>query len=166
MFCPNCRAENKNEQNFCRSCGLKLDVISHAVTEQFPTKEYAELQKRKELFEKLGIFSISSFGLIGFAFLFAKVVYYKLILFGADVLFWSGFAALVAFGLLSVFFFNYPKLFMKFDKINPVRSPIEHEQISKPTNKLIEDKPFEPIGSVTENSTELLHVERKTRKFE
>ena len=166
MFCPNCGKENAIEQLYCRSCGLKLISISLAVSEQFPTKEYAELQKRKELFEKLGIFSLSGFGLIGISFLFAKVVYYKLILFGADVLFWSGSAALVAFGLLSVFFFNYPKLFMKFEKINPRLSPIEPEQFSIPTTKLIEDKPFEPVPSVTENSTEFLHVKRKTRKFE
>ena len=166
MFCPNCGAENRSEQNFCRSCGLKLDVISQAVAEQTPTKEYAELQKRKELFEKLGIFSLSSFGLIGLTFLLAKVVYYKLILFGADALFWSGLVAFFAFGLLTVFFFNYPKLFMKFDKINPRLSPNEEKQISQPTQKLIEDKPFEPAASVTENSTELLPIKNKTRKFE
>lgn len=166
MFCPNCGSENKIEQNFCRSCGLKLEAISQTVAEQFPTKEYAKLQKRKELFEKLGIFSLSGFGVIGIAFLIAVVGYYKMILFGADVLFWSGFAAFAVFGLLSVFFFNYPKLFMKFEKIKLRLSPIEQAKISIPTKKLIEDKPFEPIGSVTENSTELLHVEQKTRKFE
>lgn len=166
MFCPNCGGENKSEQNFCRSCGLKLDAVSQAIAEQFPTKEYAELQRRKELFEKLGIFSLSVFGIIGFSFLIAKAIYYKIILLGEDVLFLSGFAALVVFGLLSVFFFNYPKLFMKFEKVNPRLSPKEEKQISTPTNKLIEDKPFEPIPSVTENSTELLPIENKTRKFE
>lgn len=166
MFCPNCGGENKSEQNFCRTCGLKLDAISQAVAEQKPSKEYAELQKRKELFEKLGIFSLSTFGIIGFAFLIAKAVYYKILLFGADVIFWSGFVAFIAFGLLSVFFFNYPKLFMKFDKINPRLSADEEKQISRPTKKLIEDKPFEPVGSVTENSTELLFVENKTKKLE
>ncbi|CAN5420597.1 hypothetical protein BH10ACI1_BH10ACI1_34260 [soil metagenome] len=166
MFCPNCGGENKNEQNYCRSCGLKLDAISQVVAEQFPTKEYAELQKRKELFEKLGMFSLSSFGLIGISFLMVIAAYYKMLLFGADVLIWSGLAAFVIFGLLSVFFFNYPKLFMKFEKINPRLSPNQQEQISHPTNKLIEEKPFEPVGSVTENSTELLLADNKTRKFE
>lgn len=165
MFCPNCGGENKSEQNFCRTCGLKLDAISQAVAEQKPTKEYAELQKRKELFEKLGIFSLSTFGIIGFSFLVAKAVYYKIILFGADTIFWSGFVALIVFGLLSVFFFNYPKVFMNFDKINPRLAPDEAKQISQPTQKLIEDKPFEPAVSVTENSTELLPIENKTRKF-
>jgi hypothetical protein len=165
MFCPNCGVENKSEQNFCRACGLKLDTITRVVAEQFPTKEYALLQKRKALFEKLGIFSLSGFGLIAISFLFAVVIYYKMILFGPNVLFWSGFAAFAVFGLLSVFFFNYPKLFMKFEKINPRLPPPEQAQISVPTNQLLEEKSFEPIGSITENSTELLHIERKARKL-
>ncbi|HEX9930321.1 MAG TPA: hypothetical protein VGB02_17430 [Pyrinomonadaceae bacterium] len=34
----------------------------------------------------------------------------------------------------------------------------------KDTGKLLEEKPFEPVQSVTENSTELLSVENKTKK--
>ena len=37
---------------------------------------------------------------------------------------------------------------------------------SKETAKLLEEKPFEPVPSVIENSTELFPVENKTRKFE
>jgi hypothetical protein len=166
MFCPNCGSENKNGQNFCRLCGLKLDAISQAVAEQTPSQEYLVLKRRKEVFEKMGVFSLSVSGIIGLAFIFTKVIQYKLMLFGEDVLFWSGFAALVVFSLLSVFFFNYPKLFMNFDKLDPRLSPSEEKQISQPTAKLIEDRPFEPAASVTENSTELLLVENKTRKFE
>lgn len=166
MFCPNCGAENKSEQNFCRFCGLKLDAISQAVAEQTPSNEFAQLLKRKQLFEKLGIVSLSAFGLIGLSFLIAIAVIYKMMLFGADVLFLSGFIAFMVFGLLSAFFFNYPKLFMNFEKLNPRLSPDETEQISQPTNKLIEDKPFEPVGSVTEHSTELLLNKNKTQKFD
>src|SRR5829696_6441428 len=111
MFCPNCAAKIGVEQNFCRSCGLKLEAVLQVVSEQIPTKEYAALQKRKELFEKLGLFSLSSFGLIGICFLIAKIAAYKMILFGENAIFWSAFAAFIAFGLLAVFFFNYPKLF-------------------------------------------------------
>jgi len=119
MFCPNCSADNRREQNYCRSCGLKLDSISRSVAEQFPSVEYAKLQKKKELFEKLGLGSLAVTGAIGLGMILSKAAYYKLILFGSEVLFWSAFGALVLFGLLSVFFFNYPKLFMKFEKVNP-----------------------------------------------
>ncbi|HEX8288201.1 MAG TPA: zinc ribbon domain-containing protein [Pyrinomonadaceae bacterium] len=104
MFCPNCAAEIDSEQNFCRSCGLKLDAVLRAIAGQTPTKEYAKLQKRKDLFEKLGIFSLSCSAIIAIGLFFSKVIYYKMILFGADVLYWSGFTALIIFGLLSIFF--------------------------------------------------------------
>jgi hypothetical protein len=162
MYCPNCGGGNRSEQNYCRTCGLKLDAISQAVAEQRPSQEYAMLQRRKDLFERLGLFSISIAALIGIGLLFAKVAYYKLILFGPEVLFWSAFGALVLFGLLSVFFFNYPKLVMKFDHINPRRSPADATP-ADPTRKLIEDRPFEPVASVTENTTDLL-PQRKSRK--
>src|SRR5207244_450907 len=118
MFCPNCAAKIETEQNFCRFCGLKLEEVLQVVAKQIPTKEYAKLQKRKDLFEKLGLFSLSCAGAIGIAFFVFKVIYYKLILFGADVLIWSGFAAFATFGLLAVFFFNYPKLFMDLENVN------------------------------------------------
>jgi hypothetical protein len=156
MFCPNCGGKSGTGQNFCRTCGLKLDSITHAVAEQRPSKEYAELQRRKERFEKLGLVSISISALIGIALLFSKAVYYKLILFGPEVLFWSAFGALIFFGLLSVFFFNYPTVVMNFDKVNPRLEP-EAEELENPTTqKLIEDRPFEPVPSVTEGTTELL----------
>jgi len=109
----------------------------------------------------LGIFSISTAGLIGLCLMLAKAFYYKLILFGPEVLFYSAFAALILFGLLSVFFFNYPKLFMKFDKLNPrLPAATANNDLSLPTNKLLNDPPFQP-ASVTEHSTELLPSRRK-----
>ena len=162
MFCPNCGGENRSEQNYCRTCGLKLDAITQAVAEQRPLSEYAQLQRRKELFEKLGLFSISVAALIGLGLLLAKVTYYKLILFGPEVLFWSAFGALVFFGLLSVFFFNYPKVVMNFDKINP-RLNTADPPAADPTQKLIEDRPFEPVPSVTENTTDLLPIKNSKR---
>ena len=164
MFCPNCGGDNRSEQNYCRSCGLKLDAISRNVAEQFPSVEYAKLQRRKERFEKLGLGSLVVVGAIAVGMIFAKAAYYKLILFGPEVLLWSAFGAFALFALLAVFFFNYPKLFMKFEKINPRLTPDKSiEDVSVPTNKLIDDRPFEPVGSVTEHSTELLPIARDSR---
>lgn len=154
MFCPNCGADNGSEQNYCRSCGLKLDAISKNVFEQFPSNEYAQLQKRKELFEKLGLGALIAAGVLGIGMILSKAAYYKLILFGPEVLIWSAFGAFALFGLLSVFFFNYPKQFMKFKKIDPPPSPTD-DGGGTPTNKLIEDRLFEP-ASVVEHTTELL----------
>src|SRR5438552_317786 len=114
MFCPNCGAENQTEQNYCRGCGLRLDAVLQAVNEQFPSDEYAQLQRRRQIFQNLGLFSVSAAALIAIGFVLFKAAYYKLILLGPDVLFGSAIAALVGFLLLSVFFFSYPKFFMKF----------------------------------------------------
>ncbi|MEO7538931.1 MAG: zinc-ribbon domain-containing protein [Pyrinomonadaceae bacterium] len=158
MFCPNCGTQNQDTHIYCRSCGLKLDAIVHAVAQQFPSDEYARLQRRKNVLETIGVICLAIFGLIGFSFLFAKVIQYKLDWLGADVLFWSGIIAMLTFGLLSVFFFNYPKLAMKFDEINPRLPSPDEKPASYNTSKLIEDRHFEP-ASVTEHSTELLPVD-------
>lgn len=165
MFCPHCSAKNDFDQNYCRSCGLKLDAISKTVAEQFPSVEYAALQKRKELMEKLGVACFSIAALIGAAFVFSKIVEYKLILLGPEVMYWSAFIVLIIFGLLSVFFFNYPKLFMNFDALNPRLSPQNDasSDAAPTTSKLIDDRPFEP-ASVTENTTRSLKVEEKVRR--
>lgn len=153
MFCPNCAAQNTDDQHYCRKCGLKVDAIARQVAEQFPSAEYAALARRKRVFEMMGMFSLSVAGIVGLMWLVTKVFYYKMLLFGADTLFVSAGLAVILFGLLSVFFFNYPKLFMNFEKLNP-RLPAENSE-PLDTSKLIEDRHFEP-ASVTEHTTELL----------
>jgi hypothetical protein len=156
MFCPNCAAQNNDEQRYCRTCGLKLDAIVREVAEQRPSVEYAALARKKRTFEMMGVFSLSTAGLIGLMLLFSKIFYYKMILFGAEALFMSASIALVCFLLLSVFFFNYPKVVMNFEKLNPrLPAPPGDDGEPLPTNKLIEDRPFEP-ASVTEHTTALL----------
>ena len=160
MFCPNCAAQNDAHQHYCRTCGLKLDAISRDVAEQFPSEEYAALARKKRRFEMMGIFSLSMAGIIGLMLLLAKVFYYKMLILGPELLFMSASGALALFMLLSVVFFNYPKLFMKFDKLNSRLPPAaENESLPLETDKLIEDRPFEP-ASVTEHTTELLSSRR------
>ncbi|MEP6789071.1 MAG: zinc-ribbon domain-containing protein [Acidobacteriota bacterium] len=164
MFCPNCGVENRSEQNYCRTCGLKLDGVILAVSEQYPSKEYAALQRRKALFEKAGALSLSVAVLICVAFLLFEAAYYKLILFGPNVLFGSALGALIVSLLLSAFCFSYPKLFLKFEKNAPRMSPADDDTASPATNRLLADPPFEPVPSVTEHSTELLPNRDKVRR--
>jgi hypothetical protein len=131
-------------------CGLKLDAIAADLTAQKPSPEMAELFKRQRRMQMLGVFSLSTAGVIGLALLFAKVFYYKLIILGPELLFGSAIGAVILFMLASVFFFNYPKLFMKSGHVS------QQPDLATPTNKLLNDPPFEP-ASVTEHSTELLH---------
>ena len=155
MFCPNCAAQNNDDQHYCRTCGLKLDTIAREVAEQFPSAEYAILARRKRVFESMGVFSLLTAGLIGLLLLLGKVFYYKLIVFGPDVLFGSVSAVLVLFLLASVVLFSYPKLFMNVDKLNARLGVQDGDEKPLDTKKLIDDRPFEP-ASVTERTTELL----------
>src|SRR5262245_48982848 len=162
MFCPNCGAKNSVEQNYCRGCGLKLDAIVEAVSDQFPSKEYADLQRRKERFQTIGLVCLSIAGLIGFSMLLFVAAEYKIVLFGPGAIFGSAIAALIGFLILSVFFFNYPKFFMK-----PAKPALDEDASPQVvTAKLIEDRPFEPAtpSSVTEDTTEFLKVPSSHRK--
>lgn len=135
-------------------CGLKLDAIVTQMELQKPSAEMAELFKKQRWMQRLGVFSLSTAGFIGFALLLAQVVYYKLLVLGPLLLFGSAIGAVMLFLLASAFFFIYPKFFMKLDRSDP-HFP-EQTEISTPTHKLLNDPPFER-ASVTEHSTELLH---------
>lgn len=89
------------------------------------------------------------------------MAFYKLILLGSEILFGSAIGALISFLFLSVFFFNYPKLFMKVEKPDSKLSLAEDGGPEPTTNKLIFDRPFEPVSSVTEHTTELLATPTK-----
>lgn len=156
MFCPNCAAQNEATQHYCRMCGLKLDAIAAELTLQKPSPEMPELLKRHRRMQMLGVASLSVAGVVGLGLLFAQVVYYKLVILGPELLFGSAMGAVLLFLLASVFFFNYPKLFGKPGQVNSS----EPSDAATPTNKLLNDPPFQP-ASVTERTTELLR--RKQR---
>ena len=145
---------------------MKLDAITQIVIEQKPTEEYAALQRRKERFERLGIFSLGLFAFLAVGLILGWTTYYKLHWFGFNVIFGAAFVAMFVFGLLSVFFFNYPKVFMRMDKVNPrledTSSPVSAETDLPPaaTAKLIDDRPFDPAPSVAEHTTDLLPVRK------
>ena len=167
MFCPNCANKIESEQKFCRVCGLKVGTIVQIVAEQNPDNEFLVLQRRKELFDKLGFFALFCFGCIGISYLLYKAVQYKVILFGEEVIFGAAFIAFIIFGILTAFLFVYPKFFIN-EKLSVLKEKIsesEQHQISAETNKLLNESRFEP-ASVIEDSTEPLAVEQKTRKLE
>jgi hypothetical protein len=167
MFCPNCATPNEADQNFCRLCGLRLTAIAGELAEQRPSVEYAEILRKKHKLESLGVISLSTAALIGLAMLLSKVFYDKIAHLGIDILLWPAFVAMILSGLLSVLFFNYPSIAMRFEKINPRLPATPRSDIAAPTTRnLLEERPFEPVPSVTEDSTELLHVDARTKKLD
>lgn len=162
MFCPNCGKET-SEQKFCRDCGLKVEKIFKVLVEEIREREKTSIEKRNDLFRKLGFVSLSLlFGLI-FSCIFYLAVYYKFLIFGEEMIGAIGFAAMVFLGFLSLVFFNLPN-FLSRKEVSKEFS-IEKEFEKRITEKLLPEGNFEPISSVTKNSTELLFAENKTRKI-
>jgi hypothetical protein len=161
MYCPNCGKENAPDQSYCRACGLKLDGVARAVAEILPSEENAALRRRKRILETLGQGALYITGMIALmSFIFAAA-FYKLIVFGPEVLFWASAIALAVFAMLGAGLIGYSKLFLPHAATDD-RTDTTDEIASIPTTgKLIEDRPFEPVPSVVENTTDLLP--RKSR---
>ena len=156
MFCPNCGKENQADQKFCRSCGLKLDAVLQVVAELLPSEESAALQKRKRILEKLGFVSLSIAGLIGLMSLIFAAALYKLVLFGPEFMFWVSAIALFVFLMAAAVLIGYSKLFMRVEKADPQLAAPDESPSGQTTGKLLEDRFFEPVPSVTEDTTNLL----------
>jgi hypothetical protein len=166
MFCPNCAANNRTEQKFCRSCGLNLEKSAESLIEQFPNAHNAGLSKQTQFVEKFGNFALGGFGVVLLTGIGAIIyfIFSKMILTGANVLTGILLIAFLIFALLSlIFVFFNESIKEKKAKINPALSNELTE--AKQTGKLLEEKSFEPIPSVIENSTELFFVENKTQKI-
>lgn len=107
MYCPNCGNKNTEDQNFCRSCRLGLEKIALSLTEQLPTVAVQNLQERKEKLERLGVATLSVFGLGVFGFLlyniFSKLLVSQgllvavLAVLGAIIFIGSGLASVILF---------------------------------------------------------------------
>jgi hypothetical protein len=160
MFCPNCGNET-NEQNFCRTCGLRIENILKLLVKEINEREKTGLQKRDDWLRKLGFLSLGLFSSLVFGFIFFLTVYFKFLLFGVGTIVTIGLVAGILLGLLSLIFFNLPK-FLNQEQAELIDGNELEE--AKITDKLLAEGNFEPIASVTEHSTELLLVENKRQK--
>jgi len=166
MFCPNCGSNNSTEQKFCRSCGLNLEKSAESLVEQMPNAQNPNLLKQTQQIEKFGNFALGGFGVVLLTAVGAIIyfIFSKMILSGANVLAGILIIAFFIFAVLSLIFVILNESTKeKKAKINPVLA--DELTGAKDTGKLLEEKPFEPVSSVTENSTELLFAENKTRKI-
>jgi len=167
MFCPNCGANNTTEQKFCRSCGLNLESSAASLLEQIPSAEAAKLLKREKNLEKFGNVAFGGFGLV-IAIAVAALVYWifaKMVLSGENIFGGILLMAFMIFAALTLAYVVFKEdLKERKQKTNPTLKNEMAETLE--TGKLLEEKPFEPARSVTENTTDLLPVESKTRKLD
>lgn len=167
MFCPNCGANNSTEPKFCRSCGLNLERSAESLLEQLPTAHSASLLKQKKTIERFGNFALGGLGvvvLLGVTILIYTIIE-KYLVGGMSIYTAVLLIGFILFASLSLIFVVFNEsLKEKKAKIN---SKMTNELGEKTgAAKLLEDKYFESISSVTENSTDLLYSKNKTRKFE
>jgi len=167
MFCPNCGANNSTEQKFCRSCGLNLERTAESLLEQMPSAESAKLLKRERNLEKFGSIAFGGFGVVLLSAVIAIIylIFTKVILTGNSIFGGILLIAFIIFAALTLVYVVFNEdLKERKQKMNPtLKNNLSEKQN---TAKLLEEKPFEPIPSITENTTGLLYAEQKTKKFE
>ena len=164
MYCPNCGAQNNKKQNYCRYCGLSLQNIEKSYLNQLvfgeDTKRLKNLRTVRKASDSAQVFS----GVILFV--------------GIITSFFSDSAmgkTLITASLLSFFLVQVIReVAGYFQRQNSEQNEAQsisndakmREFETRETNKLIEEKPFIPVSSITENSTELLFAERKSNSSE
>jgi hypothetical protein len=161
MFCPNCGAKNNRKQNYCRFCGLNLRDAAKSLTSQLVFGEDSNLAKSLGSVKR--VIDLALAALAGVV-IFCAVAYF---------FFGSGFGknmmkmGAVLFFLLEAILGTvgyYQRQERSKTRANKFEQKNE-ELESKETVKLLEDKPFEPVPQVVENTTELFPIENRTRKF-
>lgn len=166
MFCPNCGANNSTEQKFCRACGIGLEkTIESLIEQKLSLAQNDSLLRKRILLETFG--TVATGGLITVTVIGVSAIVYtvltKMILTGSSVLFGSLLTAFIVFASLTLIYIVFRESFD--EKQNKRKTSNDELNESKNTGNLLEEKPFEPIPSVVENTTELLYTKNKSQKF-
>jgi hypothetical protein len=134
-----------------------MDAVIEVVADQMPVGEDLEQHRRRGMFERAGTGTLKFAGVIGIALVIIFVTQYEKLgyyfapaLIGAIVA-WL-WLVLVGLGIRS-----FPKIFLTRGERPP---QVEFPAPSGVTARLIEDRPFESVPSVTEDTTEHLKVPR------
>jgi len=166
MFCPNCGAKNSSEQKFCRSCGMNLEQTALTLADQFGAVRDVSSQSIDRFFENLGKVAFGGFGtvlVIGLGFLLYTILT-RFILDGSQVAFGVFLFLFVIFASMSLCYVIYIES-RKDRRAFKHLEPSARDLSAPDTGRFLKEPAEMPIPSVVEDTTDLLHVEAKTRRF-
>ena len=164
MYCPNCGAQNKKKQNYCRYCGLHLQDIEKSYLNQLAfgadTKLLKKLRSARKTSDSAQFFSVILM-IVGIITMFlSDSAMGKILVTGSLLSFFLAQILREAVGYIQ------RRHLERNDLENTSNYKEQREFRSRETNKLIEEKPFMPVSSVTEGETELLYADKNsTKKF-
>lgn len=158
MYCPNCGAQNKKKQNFCRYCGLHLQDIEKTFLDQavfgVETKRLKNLRNVRKLTDYAQMFSIVTLAIGILALAFSTSNMGKVLLTAGLLSFF------LAQAIREIFGYFQRQNSAQNEKPDISNNAERREFQSRETNKLIEEKPFSPVSSITERETELLYADK------
>ena len=159
MYCPNCGRDNSNEQRFCRSCGLSLQIIFHTLANTPPASESddvsIEIKREQKLWQNLLMYGFLMLTLGIIIVIFGKTLLGEQLV--ADI---GTIMAFLGIGLLG---FKGVSLMLSHSG-SPSQSKALPE--GEATNKLPPASQFGALPSVTEHTTrhlEPIYSERKSK---
>lgn len=168
MFCPNCASKNSAEQKFCRSYGMNLLQTVESLAAQFGTGHDAQTAKVENFFNQLGKFAFGGFGavvVIGIGILLVTT-FNKFIGNGSNIMIGVFLMLFLVFAALSLVYVIYNESRKDNQALRKAVEPSNAPEIAlRDTGKLLNEPTDLPIPSVIEDTTDLLHVEARTRKL-
>src|SRR5262245_43487015 len=150
MFCPNCGTTVSREQKYCRNCGLALEKVVSAVSEQLPlagpssaTSRHGKMTRAGQIMLALMI-TILFGSIIGFGVIYEMIIKEGKILPGVFLLlfFITGFSALALL--------VWPEIVSRGSRIKPTSSETKRS--------LAAGAPSIVAPTITERTTDFLHT--------
>lgn len=138
-----------------------MEKSAESLLEQIPNAENAKIIKIERNLERFGGFGIILFTAIGGIIFY---IFTRMVLTGENIFAGISLIAFMVFAALTLIYLGFNEhLKERKQKLNPnLNNDLTEKQ---EINKLLENKSFIPVQSVTENSTELFPVENKTKKL-